>query len=111
MEATKQMDAIAGTWLLRMKTPIGSIEADYHFEEVDGVIRGSASGGGETTPLMDIVVRDGPTGQRVTWRQSITQPLRLNLDYDVIVAGDALSGESRAGRLPRTRVTGERTGA
>ncbi|MBQ0981240.1 MULTISPECIES: hypothetical protein [Micromonospora] len=103
------MNTIVGTWLLRMKTPVGTIEAAYHFEEQDGVIHGSATGAGETTPLTDIVVHEDPTGQRVTWRQSITRPLRLNLAYDVIVHGDALSGESRAGRLPRTRVTGERS--
>ncbi|MER6826364.1 hypothetical protein ABT352_10285 [Streptosporangium sp. NPDC000563] len=105
------MSTIAGTWLLRMKTPVGTIEADYHFEQEDGVIRGSASGGGETTSLTDIAAEDGPDGQRVTWRQCITKPLRLNLEYDVTVNGDALTGESRAGRLPRARVTGERTGA
>jgi hypothetical protein len=105
------MSTIAGTWLLRMKTPVGTLEAEYRFEEVDGVFRGSASGSGETTPLTDIVVQDGPAGQRVTWRQAITRPLRLNLDYDVTVDGDALAGESRAGRLPRTRVTGKRTSA
>jgi hypothetical protein len=105
------MNTITGTWLLRMKTPVGTIEAVYRFEEAEGVISGSASGAGETTPLTDIVVQDGPTGQRVTWRQRTTKPLRLDLDYDVVVDGDALSGESRAGRLPRTRVTGERTTA
>ncbi|MEU8203520.1 hypothetical protein [Streptosporangium sp. NPDC049046] len=105
------MSAIAGTWLLRMKTPVGTIEADYSFEEEDGGIRGSASGGGETTPLTDVAAEDGPAGQRVTWRQRITKPLRLNLEYDVTVNGDVLTGESRAGRLPRTRVTGERTSA
>jgi hypothetical protein len=105
------MSTIAGTWLLRMKTPVGTIEADYQFEDEGGVIRGSASGGGETTTLTDIVVEDGPGAQRVTWRQRITKPLRLNLEYDVTVNGDALAGESRAGRLPRTRVTGERISA
>lgn len=104
------MHSIIGTWLLRMKTPIGTIEATYRFDESDGQIRGSASGSGETTPLTDIVVETSPAGQRATWRQQITRPIRLNLEYTVIVTGDALSGESRAGRLPRTRVTGERIG-
>ena len=111
MEVAQHMNTIVGTWLLRMKTPIGTIEADYRFEEEDGVIHGNASGSGETTPLTDVVVENDASGQRVTWRQSITRPLRLNLDYDVIVNGDSLSGESRAGRLPRTRVTGKRTSA
>ena len=105
------MSSIAGTWLLRMKTPVGTIEADYHFEEEHGVVRGRASGRGETTPLTDVAVEDGPDGERVTWRQRITKPLRLNLEYDVTVNGDTLTGESRAGRLPGTPVTGVRTGA
>ena len=105
------MSTIAGTWLLRMKTPVGTIEATSRVENEDGVIRGSASGDGDTTPLTDIVVEDSPAGERVTWRQRITKPLRLNLEYDVTVNGDTLVGESRAGRLPRTRVTGERISA
>jgi hypothetical protein len=111
MEVIWHVNTIVGTWLLHMKTPVGTIEANYRFEEEDGVIHGSASGSGETTPLTDVVAENDASGQRVTWRQSITKPLRLNLDYDVIVNGDSLSGESRAGRLPRTRVTGKRTSA
>lgn len=105
------MSTITGTWLLQMKTPVGTIHADYRFDEEGGVIRGRASGVGETTELTDIVVEDVTDGQRVTWRQRITRPLRLNLEFDVTVRGDALAGGSRAGRLPRTRVTGERTSA
>lgn len=101
------MNTIVGTWLLRMKTPIGTMEATYTFEEADGVLKGSASGAGEATPLTDLAA----SGDRVTWRQRITRPMRLNLDYDVTVNGDSLSGESRAGKLPRTSVTGERISA
>lgn len=101
------MNAIVGTWLLRMKTPIGTMEATYTFEETDGVLQGSASGVGEAAPLTDLAA----SGDRFTWRQRVTRPMRLNLDYDVTVDGDSLSGESRAGRLPRTSVTGERISA
>jgi len=34
--------------------------------------------------------------------------MRLNLDFDVAVDGETLTGHSRAGRLPRTTVTGTR---
>jgi hypothetical protein len=43
---------------------------------------------------------------RLTWRQAVTKPLRLNLAFDVTVEGDTLSGVSKAGRLPA--VTGRR---
>jgi hypothetical protein len=34
--------------------------------------------------------------------------MRLNLEFDVVVDGDRLTGHSKAGRLPRSAVTGER---
>jgi hypothetical protein len=36
--------------------------------------------------------------------------MRLNLEFDVVVDGDQLTGHSRAGRLPRSAVTGNRQG-
>ncbi|MGW0085085.1 DJ-1/PfpI family protein [Streptomyces sp. NPDC003393] len=47
-------------------------------------------------------------GNRPTWRQAVTKPMRLNLAFDVTVDGDTLKGTSKAGRLPSSRVTGER---
>lgn len=105
------MSTITGTWRLRMKTPIGTIEADYAFTDTGAGLVGTATGAGEAVTLRDIVCEPTPDGQHVTWRQSITKPLRLNLEYDITVTGDTLTGHSRAGRLARSRVIGERTGA
>ncbi|BBY15291.1 hypothetical protein [Mycolicibacterium litorale] len=97
---------IVGQWDVRIKTPIGSITATYDFVDDGGALRGSATSTSETVPLEDITVG----GQRVTWRQSVTRPMRLHLDFDVVVDGDRMSGHSRAGRLPRSAVTGVRRG-
>ena len=94
---------LTGDWDLTIKTPIGSLAVVYTFTDEDG-IAGTATGKGETVPLRDIVV----AGQRVTWRQSVTKPMRLNLDFDVVIDGDQLTGHSKAGRLPRSAVTGVR---
>ncbi|MEU4235743.1 hypothetical protein [Actinoplanes sp. NPDC026619] len=94
--------SIAGVWHLRMKTPIGTIDAEYRFTESDAGLTGTASGAGEDVVLENVVA----DGDRVTWTQRITKPLRLNLAYDVTVTGDRLTGHSRAGRLPRSQVTG-----
>jgi hypothetical protein len=96
------MDLI-GDWDVTIKTPIGSLAVVYTFAD-NGGITGTATGKGETVPLRDIAVH----GQRVTWRQSVTKPMRLNLDFDVVVDGDSLTGHSKAGRLPRSVVTGVR---
>lgn len=103
------MSSIVGSWRLQMKTPVGTIDADYMFEEDGGQVRGTASDGSDTVDLADVTVTSGSGGERVTWSQRITRPMRLDLEFDVTVTGDVLSGESRAGRLPRTRVTGQRS--
>jgi len=95
---------ILGTWDVSLKTPIGTLSAVYAFTRTDGALGGTASTKSETVPLTEVAC-DGP---RVTWRQSVTRPIRLNLDFDVVVDGDSLSGHSHAGRLPRTVVTGRR---
>ena len=90
---------LTGIWDVTIKTPIGSLAVVYCFA-ADG--SGTATGKGETVPLRDIVVE----GQRVTWRQSVTKPIRLNVAFDVVTDGDRMSGHSKARRLPRSTVTG-----
>jgi hypothetical protein len=100
--------SIVGDWDVTIKTPIGSLAVAYTFTDHAGAVDGTATGKGETVPLRDITVVDDGGGQRVTWRQSVTKPMRLNLEFDVVVDGDRLSGHSRAGRLPRSAATGVR---
>jgi hypothetical protein len=115
------MSALPGLWAVTMTTPIGRIEARMSFTEHprdvsgtasgsggSGGFTGSAEGRGETVPLADIrtVVEAG--AERVTWRQSITKPIKLDLVFDVTLDGDEMHGHSRAGRLPRSTVTGRR---
>ncbi len=96
--------SIVGDWDVTVRTPIGSLAVVYTFTEEDGTLAGTAAGKGETVSLRDIVV----DRQRVTWRQSVTKPMRLNLEFDVVLDGDRLTGHSRAGRLPRSAVAGVR---
>ncbi len=100
--------SVAGSWNITIVTPIGKQSAVLELTESDGVIAGIAKGGAESTPLIDPVL----DGDRLTWAQSITKPMRLNLTFDVTVDGDTLTGTSKAGRLPTSKVTGRRvTGA
>lgn len=96
--------SVEGTWNLSISTPIGTIKAVVELRAPEGVLTGTAHGAGEEVPLRDINL----TGDRLTWNQAITKPMRLNLAFDVTVEGDTLRGTSKAGRLPASRVTGER---
>ncbi|MEW2318492.1 hypothetical protein [Streptomyces bauhiniae] len=95
---------VTGTWHLSVSTPVGRIEAVVELHERDGLLTGVARGAGEEVPLSDVTL----DGDRLTWKQAVTRPLRLNLAFDVTVDGDTLRGTSRAGRLPSSKVTGER---
>jgi hypothetical protein len=104
--------SVVGEWDVTIKTPVGSLHVVYDFRplvdvngvERDGAVTGTATGKGETVPLTDVVVED----RRVRWRQTVTKPMRLKLEFDVEVDGDRLTGHSRAGRLPRSAVAGVR---
>ncbi|HEV7422231.1 MAG TPA: hypothetical protein VGO30_20650 [Mycobacterium sp.] len=99
---------LAGTWDVTIKTPIGTLAVAYTFTESDGNLAGTATLKDETVPLRALTVAEHDGAQRVTWQQTVTRPLRLNLDFDVVVTGDRLAGHSRAGRLPRSAVSGLR---
>lgn len=96
--------SVEGTWALSISTPIGKIKAVVELREQDGTLSGVAHGAGEEVPLSDVTL----DGDRLTWKQAVTKPMRLNLAFDVTVDGDTLRGTSKAGRLPSSKVTGER---
>jgi hypothetical protein len=98
--------SIDGTWHLVINTPIGQQRTTLEISTTDGVLRGVARDQrhGEEVELADLVL----DGNRLTWCQSITRPMRLNLTFDVTVDGDEIAGRSKAGRLPGSTVTGHR---
>ncbi|MEU1625538.1 hypothetical protein ABZ746_09455 [Streptomyces sp. NPDC020096] len=96
--------SVEGTWDLSISTPIGKIKAVVELRRQDGVLTGVAHGAGEEVPLSDIAL----DGDRLTWKQAITKPIRLNLAFAMTVDGDTLTGTSKAGRLPASNVTGRR---
>ncbi len=98
--------SVAGFWNIKIATPIGAQAVTLVITEHDGVLVGVAQGEAETTPMVKLAF----DGQRLTWAQSITKPMRLNLTFDVTIDGDTLAGTSKAGLLPTSKVTGVRIG-
>ena len=96
--------SLTGTWNIRISTPIGTQSVVLELTENSGVVEGFAKGEAESTPLINPVLE----GNRLTWKQSITRPMRLNLTFGVIIDGDTLTGTSKAGMLPTSKVSGTR---
>lgn len=100
---------VQGDWDVEIKTPIGTLATRYVFTQGPAGLEGTATYKDETVALQDISRAESDAGIRLTWRQSVSKPMRLNLNFDVVFEGDALSGHSRAGRLPKTAVNGKRS--
>jgi len=97
---------VEGVWNVYIDTPLGRQHAIVELFSVDGALVGTATDvrSQEKVPLNGLTTR----GDRVTWQQSITRPMRLNLAFEVVITGDSLSGTAKPGRLPASTVTGRR---
>ncbi|MEV0251715.1 hypothetical protein AB0H76_34355 [Nocardia sp. NPDC050712] len=96
--------SIEGTWDLIISTPIGKIDVVIELRRHDDLLSGTAHGAGEDVPMRELAV----DGDQLTWQQSITKPLRLNLAFAATVDGDDLRGTAKAGRLPASTLAGRR---
>ncbi len=100
------MTNFAGTWDVTLDTPIGKMAVVFEITEADGVVTGVARSDAESVDFQDTVAE----GDRLTWSQSVTTPMRLTLKFDVVVVGDSMNGTSKAGVLS-SKVNGKRVAA
>jgi hypothetical protein len=100
-----QMTTFAGTWNVTIDTPIGKMEVIFNITELDGAISGTASSDAETVDFVDAVA----DGNRLTWTQAVTTPMKVTLKFDVTVDGESMTGTSKAGIFPASKLHGSRT--
>ncbi|PDP87582.1 hypothetical protein CQJ94_11050 [Glycomyces fuscus] len=96
--------SVEGIWDLTITTPVGGLRPTVRITEEGGGLAGTALGAGEEVELTDLAL----DGDRLTWRQAVTRPMRLNLAFDLTVEGDRMTGTSKAGRLPASGVVARR---
>jgi hypothetical protein len=101
------MTVFAGTWDVTIDTPIGKMAVVFEISEQDGAINGIARSDAESVAFLDAVA----DGDRLTWSQEVTTPMKLTLNFEVIVDGDTMTGTSKAGFLPASPVYGSRSPA
>lgn len=94
--------SFTGIWNISIATPIGTQSAVLELTENGGVVEGIVKAREETVPLIDLIL----DGNRLTWKQSITKPMRLNLTFDVTIAGDTLTGSQKLGCCPLPKSLG-----
>lgn len=99
------MTTFAGTWNVTIETPIGNMAVAFEINEDNGTISGTARSDAESVEILDPVA----DGNRLTWTQNVTTPMKLTLKFDVEVDGDAMTGTSKAGIFPASKLYGSRS--
>jgi hypothetical protein len=88
-------------------TMIGKMAVVFDITEEDGAIHGMARSDAEAVEFLDAIA----DGNRLTWTQNVTTPMRLTLKFDVTVEGDTMTGTSKAGLFPSSKLSGSRSSA
>ncbi len=95
---------VVGRWDVSIATPLGKQSVTYDIFVVDGVVTGTATQGAEVTRLIELAA----SGNRLTWSQHVTKPMKLTLRFDVLVDGHVMTGVAKAGMLPGSKLVGAR---
>lgn len=98
------MTVFAGTWDATLITPIGTMLVVFDFTEGDGKIGGLAQSDAETVEILEAA----SDGNRLTWTQNVTTPMRLTLKFEVTVETDSMAGSYKAGFFPSSTVKATR---
>jgi hypothetical protein len=82
-----------GTWTLSMQTPIGERKSTLALKSSGGTVTGKLTGEeGNSTDIFDGAV----SGDKVTFKAAIKNPMPLTLEFTASVAGDKISGNVSA---------------
>ncbi|HWD95568.1 MAG TPA: hypothetical protein VG246_04020 [Acidimicrobiales bacterium] len=99
------MTTFAGSWDVTIDTPIGKMAVVFDITEEGGVIQGTARSDKESVVFLEPVA----DGNHLTWTQNVTTPMKITLKFAVDVDGDSMTGTSKAGFLPASKVYGSRS--
>ena len=96
--------AVDGNWNIIMNTPMGDRSATLSLRTAGGALTGTQAAEGNTTDIFDGTV----SGDNVSWKVSITNPMPLTLEFTGTVSGDSISGEMGIGIMGSFPFTGTR---
>jgi cytochrome P450 len=93
---------VEGKWTLMIKGPTGELPTTLVLERVNGVLTGSQTGQGVTSPISDAKHE----GNQLTWTQHVTKPMKLKVDFTGEINGRQIAGKMKAGFMGSYKFTG-----
>jgi hypothetical protein len=96
--------AVDGTWKITMETPLGARSATLTLASTGGALSGTMSGDDGAVDIYDGKI----SGDQVSFKADITQPMSLTLGFSATIAGNALSGTVALGMFGDAPLSGTR---
>jgi len=82
-----------GTWTLTLQTPMGERTSTLTLSTAGGTLTGTQEAEGNTTEISEGTA----SGDSVSWKVSITNPMPLTLTFNGTVSGNTLNGNADTG--------------
>ncbi|MCC6948808.1 MAG: hypothetical protein IT539_13655 [Bradyrhizobiaceae bacterium] len=96
--------AIDGTWNIAIETPMGTRNSTLVLKAEGDKLTGTQSEGADATQIADGAV----SGNQVSWKVSITNPMPMDLDFSAEIDGDKISGKAATAMFGSFPFTGSR---
>jgi hypothetical protein len=87
--------AVDGNWNITMTTPMGDRQTTLSVKASGGTLTGTQGADGTSAEIFD----GKTTGDDLSWKVSITNPMPLTLEFTGKVSGDSISGEMGIGPM------------
>ena len=98
------MSGVPGTWDCVMSTPMGDQQSVLELS-----VAGDAVTGTSTNDFEKLELSDGKfDGRTFRWKMVASFPFKMNLSGEVVVDGDAFSGEVSVGMFGSSAIRGTR---
>lgn len=97
--------SLTGTWHLSIATPVGEQKFELDLvqhgpDQISGVSRYGQEG---EQALTDPQLK----GNKLTWKSTITRPMKVTATMELTFNGDSVTGTARAGMFP-AKIVGRR---
>lgn len=95
----------AGTWAIRLKSPMGEMAADLKLE-----VDGSKLSGRLVSGVADVELTEGTIdGDSLAWTAKTLSPMEISMAFTATIDGDSISGDAKFGDLGDATFEGKRT--
>ena len=94
--------SVEGKWTVTIKGPTGPMATTLILEHVDGVLTGTQSGQGVTSPISQARLE----GSHLFWVNEVTKPMKLRLEFAGVIEGNVISGKVKTGFMGSYPFTG-----